>query len=63
MYNDKVLSKMDKKKNTFFNIRNIELKFLGHIIRKEGMENFISSIKIKRDRRKQSIRYLERLSK
>lgn len=41
------------------------LKFLGHIIRKEGMEKLILTRQIegKKERRKQCITYLARLSK
>lgn len=63
MSND--LEKMETKKTLILNIRKRELNFLGHIIRKVGLENLILTGQIgsKRDRGKQRITYLASLSK
>ncbi len=53
MSNDKVLEKMETKRKLILNIKKRQVKFLGHIMRKEGLENLIltGQIEGKRERK------------
>ncbi len=56
---------MQTKRRLILNIRKRQLKFLGHIMRKEGLENLILTGRIegKRDKGNQRVTFLAGLSK
>ncbi|MGX9987587.1 reverse transcriptase domain-containing protein [Soonwooa purpurea] len=62
--NYEVLRRMQTKRRLMLDIRKRQLKFLGHVMRKEGLENLILTGRIEggRDRGKQRTTYLKGLS-
>jgi len=62
--NEKVLQMVKKERSLLRTIRKRQLKFVGHVIRKEGLEKLILEGKIegKRQRGRQRLRYMDGLA-
>ena len=65
IFNKVVLRKVQAHKSLIKNIRNRQLEFLGHILRKDGMENLCITgfVDRKRSRGRQLITFLDSLCK
>lgn len=61
MSNDIILEKMEIRRTLICSIRRRQLKFLGYIMKKEGLKNLTVTghIEGKRDKGKQHITYLQ----
>ena len=65
MSNEEVLRKVEADRNLIKNIRKRQLEFLGHTLRKDGMENLCITgfVEGKRGRGRQRITFLDSLTK
>ena len=63
--NEEVLRKVEADRGLIKNIRKRPLEFLGHILRKDGMENLCLTgfIEEKRSRNRQRITFLDSLNR